>query len=294
MTRYLKKSTAVDVGLGPFLDETDGKTAETALTISQTDVRLKKNNASWVAKNQSSSATHEENGWYEISLDATDTNTEGELIVAVHEAGALPVWDVFTVVHDNIYDSWFVGDFLQVDLTQIAGSTVNTTVAQLGVNAVQIGTTVQSTGDVNARVLDVQGRLPAALVSGRIDASVGAMAANVVTATSIAADAITDAKVASDVTIASVTGAVGSVTAGVTLTSGERTSIAEALLKLDLSTVTGEAARSVLNAVRFLRNKWSISGTTLTVTKEDDTTSAWTSALTTSAVAEPITASDPT
>lgn len=62
---------------------------------------------------------------------------------------------------------------------------------------------------------NLQTRIPAALVSGRIDASVGAMAAGVVTAAAIAADAITDAKVASDVTIASVTGAVGSVTGNV-------------------------------------------------------------------------------
>jgi hypothetical protein len=48
-----------------------------------------------------------------------------------------------------------------------------------------------------------------------MDASVGAMAANVLTATAINADAITDAKVAADVTIASVTGAVGSVTGNV-------------------------------------------------------------------------------
>lgn len=44
---------------------------------------------------------------------------------------------------------------------------------------------------------------------------VASIAANAITATSIAADAITDAKVASDVTIASVTGAVGSVTGNV-------------------------------------------------------------------------------
>ena len=42
-------------------------------------------------------------------------------------------------------------------------------------------------------------RIPAALVSGRMDASVGAMAANVLTATAINADAITAAKVAADV-----------------------------------------------------------------------------------------------
>lgn len=65
---------------------------------------------------------------------------------------------------------------------------------------------------IQADLDDIQTRLPAALVSGRMDASVGAMAANVITATAIAADAITDAKVASDVTIASVTGSVGSVT----------------------------------------------------------------------------------
>lgn len=77
--------------------------------------------------------------------------------------------------------------------------------------------TVQSDTD------DIQTRLPAALVSGRIDASVGAMAANVLTATAIAADAITDAKVASDVTIASVTGAVGSVTGAVGSVTGNVT-----------------------------------------------------------------------
>lgn len=45
--------------------------------------------------------------------------------------------------------------------------------------------------------------------------TVNGLAAGVITAASIAADAITDAKVASDVTIASVTGAVGSVTGNV-------------------------------------------------------------------------------
>lgn len=78
------------------------------------------------------------------------------------------------------------------------------------------GTTLQGELDgIQADTEDIQTRLPAALVSGRIDASVGAMANNVITAAAINADAITDAKVASDVTIASVTGAVGSVTGNV-------------------------------------------------------------------------------
>jgi hypothetical protein len=68
---------------------------------------------------------------------------------------------------------------------------------------------------------------------------------------------------------------------------------ADALLKRDMSAVTGEAARSPLNAFRFLRNKWGIAGATLTVTKEDDTTSAWTATVTAAPGADPISGSDP-
>ena len=49
---------------------------------------------------------------------------------------------------------------------------------------VDTGTTLQ------AEVDDIQSRLPAALVSGRMDASVGAMAANVLTASALATDAV--------------------------------------------------------------------------------------------------------
>jgi hypothetical protein len=51
------------------------------------------------------------------------------------------------------------------------------------------GTTVKTATDVEADTQDIQARLPAALVSGRIDASVGAIAANAITAASLATDA---------------------------------------------------------------------------------------------------------
>ena len=60
------------------------------------------------------------------------------------------------------------------------------------------GTTVKTATDVETDTADIQTRLPAALVSGRIDASVGAMASAVLTATAIASDAITAAKIAAD------------------------------------------------------------------------------------------------
>lgn len=69
--------------------------------------------------------------------------------------------------------------------------------------------------------------------------------------------------------------------------------IADATLKRDLSVISGEGSRSLLNAVRFLRNKWSISGDTITITKEDDSTTAWTAVLTSTANPSGITGSDP-
>lgn len=52
--------------------------------------------------------------------------------------------------------------------------------------------------DIETDTQDIQGRLPAALVSGRIDASVGAMAAGVVTAAAIATGAIDADAIAAD------------------------------------------------------------------------------------------------
>jgi hypothetical protein len=69
--------------------------------------------------------------------------------------------------------------------------------------------------------------------------------------------------------------------------------VADALLNRDMSAVSDTNARSPLNALRFIRNKWDVAAGTLTVTKEDDTTTAWTAAVSTSAGADPIVGNDP-
>jgi hypothetical protein len=50
-------------------------------------------------------------------------------------------------------------------------------------------------GDIESDTQDIQSRLPSALVSGRIDASVGAMAANTVTASALATDAVAEIQI---------------------------------------------------------------------------------------------------
>jgi hypothetical protein len=81
-----------------------------------------------------------------------------------------------------------------------------------------------------------------------------------------------------------------------TLTSGERNSVADALLNRDMSVGTDSGSstfRTPRQALRFLRNKWAISGGTLTVYAEDDATASWTSTPTTDATALPIISNDP-
>lgn len=50
--------------------------------------------------------------------------------------------------------------------------------------------------------------------------------------------------------------------------------VADAVMKRDWTAITGESSRSLLNFARFGRNKSSISGSTLTVYKEDGVTVA--------------------
>jgi len=68
---------------------------------------------------------------------------------------------------------------------------------------------------------------------------------------------------------------------------------ADALLNRDFASVSDTNARSPLNALRLLRNKYSIAAGMLTVTKENDSTPAWTAVITSDASADPIIGSDP-
>lgn len=104
---FLRQSTASQSRiLGPFVDDTDFRTAETALTIANTDVRLMVNGAASVNKN-AGGGTHRINGNYSFTFDATDTATVGELSVSVVVAGALPVSKTFFVVEEAVFDALF-------------------------------------------------------------------------------------------------------------------------------------------------------------------------------------------
>jgi len=131
MDGFLKISTAYDLRVGPFLDDTDGKSAETGLTVTQAEVRLSKNGGDMAQKNEATSLVHDELGYYILKLDATDTNTVGMLKVMIYESGALPVWHNYQVMPAIIYDSLFAAaatDYLPVDIVQYNGTAAHAAV----------------------------------------------------------------------------------------------------------------------------------------------------------------------
>ena len=123
--------------LGPFLNSTDGVTAVTA-ALNNNDIKVYKHNSNTGANKNSGGATHIASGFFYSTLDATDTDTAGRMVVSSSMAGTLPVWHEFHV-HNNVwFDSAYGTDYLQVDTIQFNSANVSNTAAQIGVNVIQI------------------------------------------------------------------------------------------------------------------------------------------------------------
>jgi hypothetical protein len=80
-TRPLKEDTPVTIVVGPFLDSSGA--AQTALTVSNIDCNLYKNDGTKVDVTLAGSGTsndcvHVEDGYYSLELTATDTSTPRE------------------------------------------------------------------------------------------------------------------------------------------------------------------------------------------------------------------------
>lgn len=106
--QFLRQSTASqEVFLGPFVSDTDFKTAQTGLTIANTDIKIWKNGAITEVNKNSGGATHVASGRYYAVLDATDTDTVGMLELNIAVSGALPVKSKYYILTQSVYDSLF-------------------------------------------------------------------------------------------------------------------------------------------------------------------------------------------
>ena len=146
---YLKVATAATVHIGPFVDSTDGFTAETGLDVTSTTIRISANGGAWGAAD--ASATHSSNGYYTAVLDATDTATLGRLNLACNITGALPVFQTYHVISAHVFDTLFSTDTFNVNVVEWnSTAAVEDAVANIVAPANLASLAIDTSGDVQS------------------------------------------------------------------------------------------------------------------------------------------------
>lgn len=121
--QFLKQSTGVDVRVGPAMDPADGVTPVTGLTLGAADQAelLKHDGAATVdISGRTFAAVTGSDGWYDLTLTTTDTNTVGMVTVVVQDASAtLPTFTDFMVLPAGVYDVLFANVEGTLDLQEV-------------------------------------------------------------------------------------------------------------------------------------------------------------------------------
>lgn len=236
MATLLKQSTAVTLRVGPFLDKTDGVTEETALT--PTFELSKAGGAFAARNDATAPAHDSNGWYSCVLNATDTATLGRLVLKSDDAATHLPVWHEFLVVPANVYDSLVAGsDALQVHANEITAGLITAaaiatgaidadaiaadaiTAAKIATGAIDadalaadavteiqnglataaaLATAATNLAAIQADTDDIQTRLPAALVGGRMNADVGNLQDGVITAAKLAADAITAAKIAAD------------------------------------------------------------------------------------------------
>lgn len=243
----------------------DHITPATGKTIA---IQLSKNGGSFADPAAGpTNATEIASGWYYVDLDTSDTDTLGPLIVqgaegTIDDVGVLAevvTGTTVSVIKDDVITATAIAaDAITVD--KIANDAI--TAAKIATDAIDADALASDA------VTEIQDGLATAAelatVAGYLDTEIAEILADTNELQTDWADGgrldlLVDAiKVVTD-----------------DLTSA--INVADTLLNRDLSEADGGAAsgRLVLDALRRLRNKWDMSGGTLNVRKEDDSTVAW-------------------
>lgn len=158
--RKAKQSTAKNV-MVLMVDSTDHVTGKTGLTLT---ITASKDGGAFGSI--SPTVTERGNGWYSLALTASHTDTLGDLALHITGAAADPADMVLLVEARSVDDVLPTASYTAPDNATIAAIALYTD--------------------------SIESRLPAALVGGRMDSSVGAMAVDVITAAALAADAVAE------------------------------------------------------------------------------------------------------
>lgn len=124
---FLRQSTERLVRVGPFVDAGDGVTPETGVTLGAADQAelLKSTGATVDISGATFAAITGVDGWYNLTLTTSHTDTLGPFTVVIQDASVcLPVFMEGMVVSANVWDSLFGTDLLYVDTQEINSSVV--------------------------------------------------------------------------------------------------------------------------------------------------------------------------
>lgn len=133
----LKQSTEVIVDIGSFVDVGDGITPETGITLGAADEKVIRKHGGTTASIVSAtwSAVGGMDGWYDLTLSVSSTDTLGMLTVVVQDDSVcLPVFKDFQVVTANYWGSKYSTDKLQVHVVEMTGSVI--TAAAIATDAI--------------------------------------------------------------------------------------------------------------------------------------------------------------
>lgn len=180
MGQLLKLSTGVDITV-LMIDSADHVTGKTGLAAGLTIYLTKAaGTPAVITPTVTELDATNVKGLYKLALTTTHTNTLGEFQLHITATGADPT-DVAHQVVTDLPGIAQTGDNFP-RLGAPAGASVSADIAAVKTE----------TASIQSDTNDIQARLPGALVSGRIDSSVGAMASNVLTAAALATDAVNE------------------------------------------------------------------------------------------------------
>jgi hypothetical protein len=127
----LKKDTEVIVLVGPFVDKDNPAVAETSLALAAFDgAEIVKHQGGARIDISGRTFSHITDGWYNITLTSTDTNTAGVLTLLFRDESAfLPCWRQFMVMKGQTWDSLYSTDILYADVKEYASDATGVSVS---------------------------------------------------------------------------------------------------------------------------------------------------------------------
>lgn len=121
----LRQNTQIKIKIGPAVDANDGVTPETGLALGAADQAelLKHDGAATVdISGRTFAAITGCDGWYNLTLTTSDTDTLGQMDVVIQDSSLMvPIFRPYMVVTQQYWDSKYGTDKLQVDTVEISG-----------------------------------------------------------------------------------------------------------------------------------------------------------------------------